>query len=148
MNFFNKAVFYKSTRFLGYGFVFVGIFVAANAYGAGHLHEAIHVFSFLGIMPLAFFAFLWHTLGRGQLIEEPGHSFFEVECGGANLAISVSLLTGWILQASTETIRYILFVYFIYLLVAAMAHWVYRGFKQMLHFFPLLFAMLFFIALH
>ncbi|WP_133131231.1 hypothetical protein [Legionella yabuuchiae] len=148
MSSFNKQMFYKSTRFLGYGFAFVGIFIAANAYGTGNLQDAIRMFAFVGIAPLAFCAFLWHTIGQGHLIETSESPFFEVECGGANLGISIGLLLAWLLHASTETIRYLLLVYFIYLLVSAISHWLYRGFRKMLHFLPLLFAMLFFISLH
>lgn len=144
----NNRIFYNLVRILGYAFVFIGIFIALNDYNVGHTQAAIRVFAFLGILPLALCAFLWHTLWRGQIIETPSASFFEIECGGANLAIGLVLSLAWFLQASVEVVRYVLMVYFIYLLVSAIASWIYLGFKRMLHFLPLLLAMLFFICLH
>ena len=96
-------------RLIGYITCMVGI---AFSFLQKDKINAIKVFSLYAIVPLSIMGFLWHTFSSGNIIKDSG--FFEIEAGGANLAISIALLCALFSNQNITVIGYILFIYFIY----------------------------------
>jgi len=114
-------------RLIGYVCCSLGIFLS---FLQKDNTNAIKVFSLLAIVPLSFMSFLWHTVTSGNIIK--GSRFFEIEAGGTNLAISISLLIALLSNQNITIIGYILLVYFIYMFIAMIAQLKFLGYKKFL----------------
>lgn len=92
---------------LGCIFTFLGVYLGFSALAGGGdvTAQALRNLALVGIMPLTFCAFLWHTISRGHIIRNQAE-FFEIEAGEANLRIGTSLLLAWFNHASTAVVAY------------------------------------------
>ena len=131
---------------LGCIFTFLGIYLGflALAGGGDATAQALRNLALVGIMPLTFCAFLWHTISRGHIIKNQAE-FFEIEAGGANLGIGISLLLAWLNHASTAVLAYLLLAYLIYLCVGAICHGLFKSIWSACKFLPLIVLMVFFM---
>ena len=127
----NKQLFHIS-HFLGYTAAFVGIFFS---FLESNKSQSIKTFIKIGMIPLTFMAFIWHTFSSGNIIKASG--FFEKEAGGANLGVSIALLVALLRNFDIETLSSILLVYFVYMFIAMLCQYLYKGIIKALMTLPL-----------
>lgn len=112
-------------RSIGYIVCSIGIFIS---FLQKDIVNSIKVFSLYAMVPLSFMAFLWHTFSSNNIIK--GSPYFELQAGGANLAISIALLCALLSKQSIRLIGYILLVYFIYMFIAMLTQLKFLGYKK------------------
>ena len=123
--------------------VFIGAYYGISEINKNNVENGINLFIQIGIMPLLLISFLRHTVFSGSIIKS--HPFFEIEAGGANLGILVSLLVGYLLKIPVQSITCILLVFLIYLLVAMVAHLMYLKKSSLLKTIPMNGLLIYFI---
>jgi hypothetical protein len=111
---------YTVLQFVSFLAVFIGAYYGISEISKNNVEDGINKFIQIGVMPLLFIGFLRHTLLSGNIIKS--HPFFEVEAGGANLGIFVSLLAGYLLKIPVISMVCILMSLLVYLVVGLIAH--------------------------
>jgi len=134
---------YIILQYISYLLVFIGSYYGINEISKNNIENGINKFVQIGIMPLLFISFLRHTVFSGTIIKS--HPFFEIEAGGANLGIFISLLVGYLLKIPIQSIACILLVFFVYLIVAMIAHIRYLKKSSLLQTIPMNGILLYFI---
>ena len=134
---------YQVLAYISYILVFIGGYYGINEINKNNIEHGINLFTQIGVMPLLFISFLRHTLFSGTIIKS--HPFFEIEAGGANFGIFISLLVGYLLKIPVQSIACILLVFSVYLLVAMVSHIMYLKKSSLLKTIPMNALLLYFI---
>lgn len=129
-----------------YTLVFIGVYFGVAAIARGDVVLGVARYCQIGIIPLALWSFLAHTLFAGRIHRGSGSNFFEYECGGVNLAIALVLLIGLLCRLPLIVMVCVLAVYFVYLAVAALVHLLHGSYKKFLLFLPMLVPLAYFIV--
>jgi len=124
---------------------FIGIFLGFYYNIRGDKYKGISLFAQIAIIPMAINAFITHTFFRGNVIKS--QPFFEIEAGGANLGIGISLIVLSILKVPINAIAGVLLVYAIYLTVAMICSYIYISKQRSLKFIPILVVLYYFSIL-
>ena len=142
----DKIKIYNILKYLSYILVFIGVYYGILEIEKNkNIEKGVNNFVKIGIIPLLFFAFIWHTFLNGTIIKN-SNSFFEIECGGANLGICLALILGYLLNINTKSICCILTVFLIYMIIALYCHVKYfKKIYSKLKSIPLIIILIYFI---
>ena len=143
----SKNMVYQLLKIISRVAFFIGAFVGVSViHHASNIPYGVRLFALIAIVPLSFCSFFTHTVFAGRIYSESSH-FFEYEAGGTNLAVAISLFVAMLLGFELSAIVSILMLYWIYLFVAGVTHFIFNGYKKFLVFLPMLIVLMYFIIM-
>ena len=118
----NKIMLNTTLKYIAFILVFVGGFLGIDEIeNKNNVKLGIDKFTKIGLIPLLFCAFIWHTFLGGNVMKNSS-PFFEIECGGANLGIAIGLIVGYLIGIDTKSICCLLLAFLVYMIVALFCH--------------------------
>lgn len=103
-------------RVVSYIFVFIGVYLSDKYIKNNKINEGLQEFTKFGLIPLSGISAFKHLILTGSLIKN--QEFFELEAGGANLAVFIAGILALYLKLNNSVFGIIFLVYAVYLFVS------------------------------
>ena len=111
-------------RFIAYLLTFIGVFIGFFSFDKNKYTKGLREIMSIGIIPLSLLSGIRHAFFGGNIIKN--QEFFEIEAGGANLAVALAGIVAGTKKMSNETLGIIFLIYAMYLFVGSIAWLIHR----------------------
>jgi hypothetical protein len=120
----NSSLILKLLRLCQYVSCFVGIFLGTSETSKKKYTAGLRKFVGIGVLPLSIFSAIRHIIFNGNIIKS-STPFFEIEAGGANLAVAIASIVALIQKMDNNSLALICLVYAVYLSTSLVAWIIY-----------------------
>ena len=116
----NQSLILRLLEFCQYVSCGIGIFLGISETSEKKYNTGLRKFVGIGVLPLSILAAIRHIILHGNIIKS-STPFFEMEAGGANLAVAIASIVALIQKMDNNSLALICLIYAVYLSTSLVA---------------------------